>query len=56
MPPPLCRGARAPFTTEGGGPFPKRNLIIFPTFAVIFFTLVGQGDSPRLPLTAAWAD
>jgi len=34
-----------PFTTEGGGAFPKRNLIIFLTFAVIFFTLVGQGLS-----------
>jgi monovalent cation/hydrogen antiporter len=32
-----------PFTVEGGGSFPKRNLIIFLTFAVIFFTLVGQG-------------
>jgi Na+/H+ antiporter len=32
-----------PFTIEGGGSFPKRNLIIFLTFAVIFFTLVGQG-------------
>jgi CPA1 family monovalent cation:H+ antiporter len=34
-----------PFTIEGGGAFPKRNLIIFLTFAVIFFTLVGQGLS-----------
>ena len=32
-----------PFTIEGGASFPKRNLIIFLTFAVIFFTLVGQG-------------
>src|SRR6266496_431753 len=34
-----------PFTTDAGGGFPKRNLIIFLTFAVIFFTLVGQGLS-----------
>src|SRR6266496_499783 len=34
-----------PFTTDTGGGFPKRNLIIFLTFAVIFFTLVGQGLS-----------
>jgi monovalent cation/hydrogen antiporter len=32
-----------PLTIEGGASFPKRNLIIFLTFAVIFFTLVGQG-------------
>src|SRR5215472_3553221 len=34
-----------PFTTDTGGAFPKRNLIVFLTFAVIFFTLVGQGLS-----------
>lgn len=34
-----------PFTTDTGAPFPKRNLILFLTFAVIFFTLVGQGLS-----------
>ena len=34
-----------PFTTEAGGAFPRRSLIIFLTFAVIFFTLVGQGLS-----------
>jgi CPA1 family monovalent cation:H+ antiporter len=50
-----------PFTTEGGGAFPKRNLIIFLTFAVIFFTLVGQGLSlpaliRRLGLTDGGAD
>ena len=37
-----------PFTTEGGGAFPKRNLIVFLTFSVIFVTLVGQGLSPAL--------
>jgi CPA1 family monovalent cation:H+ antiporter len=34
-----------PFTTGTGGSFPKRNLIVFLTFAVIFFTLVVQGLS-----------
>jgi CPA1 family monovalent cation:H+ antiporter len=32
-----------PLTTDPGDPFPKRDLIIFLTFAVIFFTLVVQG-------------
>jgi monovalent cation/hydrogen antiporter len=50
-----------PFTTEGGGAFPKRNLIVFLTFAVIFFTLVGQGLSlptliRRLGLSDGGAD
>ena len=34
-----------PFTTDTGGSFPERNLIVFLTFAVIFFTLVVQGLS-----------
>src|SRR3954452_2737351 len=34
-----------PFTTDAGDAFPKRDLIIFLTFAVIFFTLVVQGLS-----------
>jgi Na+/H+ antiporter len=33
-----------PLTTDAGG-FPKRDLIVFLTFAVIFFTLVVQGLS-----------
>ncbi len=32
-----------PFTIDGGGTFPQRDLIVFLTFAVIFFTLVVQG-------------
>jgi CPA1 family monovalent cation:H+ antiporter len=32
-----------PLTTDAGEPFPERNLIIFLTFGVIFFTLVVQG-------------
>ena len=34
-----------PLTTDAGGAFPQRDLIIFLTFAVIFFTLVVQGLS-----------
>src|ERR687884_427656 len=34
-----------PFTTDAGGGFPERDLIIFLTFAVIFFTLIVQGLS-----------
>src|SRR5213076_2302 len=34
-----------PFTTDDGGGFPQRDLIVFLTFAVIFFTLVVQGLS-----------
>jgi monovalent cation/hydrogen antiporter len=34
-----------PLTTDAGTPFPQRDLIIFLTFAVIFFTLVVQGLS-----------
>jgi monovalent cation/hydrogen antiporter len=34
-----------PFTIRGGGGFPGRDLIVFLTFAVIFFTLVVQGLS-----------
>src|SRR6266571_4799063 len=50
-----------PFTTHAGGGFPKRNLIVFLTFAVIFFTLVGQGLSlpvliRRLGLSDGGAD
>jgi monovalent cation/hydrogen antiporter len=32
-----------PLTTDAGDAFPERDLIIFLTFAVIFFTLVVQG-------------
>jgi CPA1 family monovalent cation:H+ antiporter len=34
-----------PFTTDAGGGFPERDLVVFLTFAVIFFTLVVQGLS-----------
>src|ERR671927_618989 len=34
-----------PLVTDAGGGFPKRDLLVFLTFAVIFFTLVVQGLS-----------
>jgi monovalent cation/hydrogen antiporter len=34
-----------PLTTDAHTPFPKRDLLVFLTFAVIFFTLVVQGLS-----------
>jgi Na+/H+ antiporter len=50
-----------PLTTDSGGAFPQRDLIIFLTFAVILFTLVVQGLSlpamiRRLGVTDADAD
>jgi CPA1 family monovalent cation:H+ antiporter len=41
----LAAALAVPLTTDAGGPFPQRDLIIFLTFAVIFFTLVVQGLS-----------
>jgi Na+/H+ antiporter len=41
----LAAALAIPLTTDAGAPFPQRNLIIFLTFAVIFFTLVVQGLS-----------
>jgi CPA1 family monovalent cation:H+ antiporter len=41
----LAAALAIPLTTDAGGPFPQRDLIIFLTFAVIFFTLVVQGLS-----------
>src|SRR5215210_3816899 len=50
-----------PLTTHAGAGFPKRDLIVFLTFAVIFFTLVAQGLSlpvliRRLGVTDGGAD
>ena len=50
-----------PFATAAGGEFPQRDLIVFLTFAVIFFTLVVQGLSlpaliRRLGVTDGGAD
>ena len=39
----LAAALAIPFTVDGGGPFPDRDLIIFLTFAVIVATLVIQG-------------
>jgi CPA1 family monovalent cation:H+ antiporter len=44
----LAAALALPLTTDAGAAFPKRDLIIFLTFAVIFATLVVQGLS--LPL------
>ena len=43
-----------PLTTDSGSAFPDRDLIIFLTFAVIFFTLVVQGLT--LPTLIRWFD
>ena len=39
----LAAALAIPLTTDAGGPFPHRDLIIFLTFAVILVTLVGEG-------------
>jgi monovalent cation/hydrogen antiporter len=41
----LAAALAIPLTTDAGAPFPNRDLIIFLTFSVIFFTLVVQGLS-----------
>ena len=41
-----------PFTILSGDPFPHRDLILFVTFGVIIFTLVGQGV--MLPYVVQW--
>ena len=39
----LAAALAIPLTTDGGAPFPARDLLIFLTFSVIFATLVLQG-------------
>jgi monovalent cation/hydrogen antiporter len=39
----LAAALALPLSTDAGEPFPGRDLILFITFAVILFTLVGQG-------------
>ncbi|HEX8120169.1 MAG TPA: Na+/H+ antiporter [Solirubrobacteraceae bacterium] len=39
----LAAALAIPLATDGGGPFPDRDLLIFLTYAVILATLVGQG-------------
>ena len=41
----LAVALAVPLTTDSGAAFPNRDLIVFLTFAVIFFTLVVQGLS-----------
>jgi CPA1 family monovalent cation:H+ antiporter len=48
----LAAALALPFTVQSGDPFPHRNLIIFVTFGVILFTLVGQGLT--LPAVIRW--
>ncbi|MFL5884452.1 MAG: Na+/H+ antiporter [Thermoleophilaceae bacterium] len=57
----LAVALAVPLTTDAGDAFPKRDLIVFLTFAVIFFTLVVQGLSlpaliRRLRITDGGAD
>jgi Na+/H+ antiporter len=42
-----------PLTTDAGGPFPERDLIIFLAYAVILVTVIGQGLT--LGKLIAWA-
>jgi CPA1 family monovalent cation:H+ antiporter len=48
----LAAALAIPLTTQGGAPFPERDLIIFLTFVVILLTLVGQGL--MLPSVIRW--
>jgi CPA1 family monovalent cation:H+ antiporter len=48
----LAAALAIPFNTEGGVPFPYRDLILFLTFSVIVVTLVGQGL--MLPAVIRW--
>src|SRR5215831_8806636 len=54
----LAAALAVPFTVNGGGSFPQRDLIIFLTFCVILATLVGQGLSlpPLLRLLGVTSD
>jgi monovalent cation/hydrogen antiporter len=48
----LAAALAIPFMTASGAPFPRRDLILFLTFAVIVVTLVGQGL--LLPAVVHW--
>ena len=48
----LAAALAIPLTIENGAPFPHRDAILFATFGVIIFTLVGQGLT--LPLVIRW--
>jgi CPA1 family monovalent cation:H+ antiporter len=44
----LAAALALPLTTDSGEPFPERDLLIFITYSVVLFTVVGQG------LTLPW--
>lgn len=48
----LAAALAIPYTIANGQPFPHRDLILFVTFGVIIFTLVGQGL--MLPAVVRW--
>jgi monovalent cation/hydrogen antiporter len=48
----LAAALALPLTTDAGEPFPERSLILFITFAVILFTLVGEGLTLPLAIRA----
>ncbi|HEU4942651.1 MAG TPA: Na+/H+ antiporter [Gaiellaceae bacterium] len=50
----LAAALALPLTTDAGGPFPDRELIVFLTFSVILGTLVVQGLT--LPPLLRWLD
>jgi len=48
----LAAALALPLTTDAGEPLPERSLILFITFAVILFTLVGEGLTLPLAIRA----
>jgi monovalent cation/hydrogen antiporter len=48
----LAAALALPLQTDAGDPFPGRDLVLFLTFAVILFTLVGMGLT--LPVVIRW--
>jgi monovalent cation/hydrogen antiporter len=48
----LAAALAIPYFLDSGAPFPHRDLILFVTFGVIIFTLVGQGL--MLPAVVRW--
>jgi monovalent cation/hydrogen antiporter len=48
----LAAALALPLTTDAGEPLPERSLVLFITFAVILFTLVGEGLTLPLVIRA----
>ncbi|HEY2714606.1 MAG TPA: Na+/H+ antiporter [Solirubrobacterales bacterium] len=48
----LAAALALPLTTDEGAPLPERSLVLFITFAVILFTLVGEGLTLPLAIRA----